>query len=612
MTTERGARWRKRESWPASHVLIACVPFLMLLVLTWRRWADPFVDFPEELYVPWQLSEGKVLYRDIHHYYGPLSQYYHALLFWVFGPSFTVIFLSNALLVLLLLLVLYRAISTLASPGVAVGLVAAIGVLVPVQQIGRPGGYNFLAPYSHEATHGAMLAFAMWSLSVVDMRGRGESDRQWLIWLLFGLACLCKPEPLLAGLGILLVDTGFRIRRLGLGHLWEGRRILALCAWAALPGFVAFLSFLLAMDPGMALQSTLGAIAPFWASDLAAYPLFERMSGATALRANLHVIVIATLGTAGLVVSMALLDRWVSRWWRPLNGRLAAWMLGAVVFAATLRFPFFHATFAFPVIAACTAAYLGVVLVLRGRMQSAWWALLGLSIFAVVYSLRIFFLGSFKWLGFVLLFPSAVLMFLLHLWLMPDILRRRYATGSWYRVILAGLVATFVWQHANLSLGNLAQKNVTIGRGGDRMYAFPTTRVSVSAEVLSHAVRQVERRVPPDATLLAVPEGVLVNYLTRRENPTPYMQTFLLKPHFDAAGGTRQIIAVLDSTPPDYILYLGRRVEVPGAEYQIRGPGGFANDVFEWIESHYEVVDRLGPLSKDFGQVQYVLLKRRA
>ena len=48
-----------------------------------------------ELYVPWQLVEGKVLYRDIASLFGPLSPYVNALWFKLFGVSLTTLIAVN-------------------------------------------------------------------------------------------------------------------------------------------------------------------------------------------------------------------------------------------------------------------------------------------------------------------------------------------------------------------------------------------------------------------------------------------------------------------------------------------------------------------------------------
>ena len=53
-------------------VLVLAIVFAMLTVWSWLKWPDPLIDFGRELYTPWQLSSGKVLYRDVkRHVVGP-------------------------------------------------------------------------------------------------------------------------------------------------------------------------------------------------------------------------------------------------------------------------------------------------------------------------------------------------------------------------------------------------------------------------------------------------------------------------------------------------------------------------------------------------------------
>ena len=38
---------------------------LLFLAFSWRKWPDPLIDFGRELYTPWRLANGAVLYRDV-------------------------------------------------------------------------------------------------------------------------------------------------------------------------------------------------------------------------------------------------------------------------------------------------------------------------------------------------------------------------------------------------------------------------------------------------------------------------------------------------------------------------------------------------------------------
>src|SRR5262245_62458868 len=62
----------RRAAWWTAPVLLILTGIIMT-VWTWQTWADVTVDFGRELYVPWQLTEGKILYRDIAYFGGPLA-----------------------------------------------------------------------------------------------------------------------------------------------------------------------------------------------------------------------------------------------------------------------------------------------------------------------------------------------------------------------------------------------------------------------------------------------------------------------------------------------------------------------------------------------------------
>ena len=79
-----------------------------MLAWTWGTWPNVLVDFGRELYVPWRLAEGEVLYRDIAYFNGPLSPYLNALWFRLFGVGLRTLVVCNGLLLVGVLVLLYR------------------------------------------------------------------------------------------------------------------------------------------------------------------------------------------------------------------------------------------------------------------------------------------------------------------------------------------------------------------------------------------------------------------------------------------------------------------------------------------------------------------------
>ena len=71
---------------------------IALIWWSWGRWLDPLIDFGRELYLPWQITDGRVLYRDLASFNGPLSPYVNALWFAIGGTSLRTLVIANACL----------------------------------------------------------------------------------------------------------------------------------------------------------------------------------------------------------------------------------------------------------------------------------------------------------------------------------------------------------------------------------------------------------------------------------------------------------------------------------------------------------------------------------
>lgn len=110
-------RFQKVMEWAGP--MIVLIGFACMLWLSWQRWADVLIDFGNQLYIPWRISEGEVLYRDLFYVFGVLSPYLHALIFKITGPGALYLSLFNIFLTIALTTLLYRMIRSLCGASTA-------------------------------------------------------------------------------------------------------------------------------------------------------------------------------------------------------------------------------------------------------------------------------------------------------------------------------------------------------------------------------------------------------------------------------------------------------------------------------------------------------------
>ena len=149
---------RSHSNWQGP-ILIALVA-LGMLIWTWGTWPDVLVDFGVERYIPWRLAEGEVLYRDISFHNGPLSQYFNAFCFRVFGSSLRTLVFCNLAILALLIALLYHAFCQIARRSAATAACVVFVLLFAFAQFAFIGNYNYICPYAHEITHGLLLSLA--------------------------------------------------------------------------------------------------------------------------------------------------------------------------------------------------------------------------------------------------------------------------------------------------------------------------------------------------------------------------------------------------------------------------------------------------------------------
>ena len=120
-----------------------------MLRLSWLKWPDLIVDYGREVYVPWQITQGKVLYTDLNVIHGPLASYLNALLFYIFGTGIRTLVFFNIFLVVLFTFFIYDLFRSTFGHFIATAAGICFLILFAFSQYVGIGNYNFITPYSH-------------------------------------------------------------------------------------------------------------------------------------------------------------------------------------------------------------------------------------------------------------------------------------------------------------------------------------------------------------------------------------------------------------------------------------------------------------------------------
>ena len=193
--------------------LASALLLLALTAMTWRGWASPIVDYGRELYAAWRIGQGDVLYRDIAWFNGPLSAWWNGFWFARLGAHSLVLVCVNLVLIALGAALIARLLTrafdrTAAAVGVPIFLI----MFALAHPLGI-GNYNFVAPYSHELVHGALLGLA---LLVVGDNWVRSSKLAWAacLGLLLGAAFLTKPETFSINLFLVPLSLSFHFKEI--------------------------------------------------------------------------------------------------------------------------------------------------------------------------------------------------------------------------------------------------------------------------------------------------------------------------------------------------------------------------------------------------------------
>ncbi|HEX4055637.1 MAG TPA: hypothetical protein VHX86_15335 [Tepidisphaeraceae bacterium] len=565
--------WQRRWAGPA----VITAAFVAMLVWTWQTWADLLVDFGVQLYVPWQLSQGKVLYRDIAHYTGPMSVYYNALAFRIFGANLRVLELANLPVLIGIVIAIYYLALRLGGRLCAAICGLSFVTLFAFAHLTIAGNYNYVCPYEYEYTHATLLCLIciifLWRL----VRERRIADAI-IAGFLAGMIFLTRSEFFVAIVGaglagmVLFAATSRSIARVAIASIGF---VLA----AALPAVISAGLLRPAMPWPVAIRGVLG----MWPSIFTGH--------VTAQHFYLH-----SMGLDDLHRSLLLLAAWVAAYAIPIAGFLAwamihklkpatphliaAFLIGVILTGWQWQHREWVSLFRpLPIVAVGVTA-VSMTQFWRHRREAdpkscaALAAMLG--IFALLLLGKVFFYARIIHYGCWLAMPAAMLLLIALFGWIPKAVRRHGGSAALFLSGIGGVWAVVLLVHLAMTAAATKRLTTSVGTGPDQFWADASR-----ADVVNSAILAAEQIIPGNKTLACFPEGIMINYLSRRQTATPYVN---FNPPDLLLFGEDQMVAAMNATPPDYIFLVHKDTSEFGERFFGRDYG---RKLFAWIDENY-------------------------
>jgi hypothetical protein len=600
----------------AAGPLAVALVFLWALVRSWGMWPDVQVDFGRELYVPWRIVSGDRLYADLAYFNGPLSAHWNALWFRVFGVGLSTLVWVNILISAAIVVLLFRMLERVSdrfSASVAAMFFAAVfafGQLTPA------GNYNYATPYSHELTHGLALSL----LAIAALWGRMRELSAIVTRDLFvaggiaGLVFLTKPEVFVAL--ALSLGAGLGLEAWGCGRtLGETLRRLGFLALGMLiPTMLAFAWLGFGAGPSFAWAGIAGPWLSIFEPRLSSLAYYRWVMGTLnlslsveriALWTGLYLAVLAPL----LIVALAARGRWAGEGAATTRMRRLWPALGLLAFVGLLsvRMSPDQASHALRPLSLVTpllvlASLIAFARAHRGGMEVSIPLLrVVLCVFALGMQAKMFLNTQPNHYGFALVMPATLLFIVALVGWIPEWIRSRSGSGLLFRVGACVAISIVALAAIEKSQRFFEARTTPVAGGRDAFVAGDR------APAMNAAMRYLSKHMGPDETLIVLPEGVMINYLIRRPNPTPY---FNVMPPEIILFGERTMLEAYRESPPDYVALVHKKTALYGYPYFGRHYG---QAIQRWLDDDYVLVEAMGrPPFRDDTGFGIAILQRRS
>ncbi|MGO9395270.1 MAG: glycosyltransferase family 39 protein [Desulfobaccales bacterium] len=601
----------KRWIGPAVITLV----FLILSFWTWRKWPDLLIDFGRELYMPWQINSGKVLYKDLAYWNGPLAPYLNALWFRIFGVSFTTLVYCNLAIIIAICSIIFSLIKRSCDRTTAVMACIVFLCTAAFPQFIEMGSFNFVSPYDHSVTHAILFSFIL----IYCLSSYLRAPRHVML-VLAGFSCglvfltkaeIFVPLAITAFVGLMLIYH--RNKAVG----WNAYKIFLIFTVSMMIPIALFLAYFSSVMPfGQAVKGVLGNWAVMYNTHMTDIYFYKKKMGTD--KPMLSVVLMSLSFIVLSIITLGALKLDKSDFKKHYNNLILVGIILLFIVLPVLNFgadtlrvisTFLFALVYRPILlitilSLCLVSYFILKkkdYVIFEKMSP----FIMLNVFAILTLGKMILNCRADDYGFVLAMTAMLIDVAFFVWLIPLLLRQEYARGNLFRqlaILGCALISIYALIMSNYYY---SKKDYWVGQGADAFLSYGPG-YDPKAWVVNKAIERIKETTSPNDNFTPIPEGLIINYLMRRPSPFPLDA---ITPGWLIMIGETATLDSLKDAHPKFILLIPRETK----EF---GVGSFGSDkrngkmIMDWITNHYTYVWQIPKEPLKDGKFVITMLKR--
>ena len=567
------------------------------------KFGDITIDYGRELYIPWQIYKGKILYKEIANYFGPLSSFINFEVFNIFGVSIQSLQRFKFILLALTSFVLYTLFGFITNEAVSAICIFIFVIFAGINVQEDMRNFNFISPYSHELMHGIII-----SMLIFYVLSRNNPTRlvrnSFVVGLMLGCIFIIKSEVFFAAAAALIYYIVATIRTKEFSE-----RIYSIIALLFVGLAMPFVFALACFASVSSIQEAIG-----WLTLMYSLPFhlpapmavfYSKISGSSQPLLSMSAM-LSSFGSICLLyyVFLKLSDKLTS------TNKLIR--LACILTACTIFISGYAVIFSkFNNISRITISFIPLLLALSffhvdrcisGQENQAMQYKLLIFNSYIVFSLgmmvKVILRPGAMYYSAFLVFPGLLSFIMISLWYAPCFLFKKNIEYFIAPTLLLLTLILFPGVNEDIKVFS-GPAFVALNTDKQDLFYSNDSKKAVLKNLINY-INEVKMR---NQTLAVMPEGIGINYLLRMDNPTRFI--CLSPPEWFTFGGDK-ITEEYISNSPDWIVLLHRDTPEYGIDYFGKG---YAQDLYNWVDANYSRVKCFGgvPFASDnaFGACLY-------